>query len=83
MILRILRNQECVIIECLFFKALLLDIYFYNRNINLSKYHVAGNLFDFIFFFVQNLKNSIFVSMTTIEATSVKGLFQLLILEGY
>ena len=33
-----------------FVKALLLDIYFYNININLSKYHVAGNLFNFEYF---------------------------------
>ena len=30
----------------MFVKALLLDIYFYNINMNLSKYRMAGNLFN-------------------------------------
>ena len=47
---------------------------------NLSKFQMAGNLFNFEYCF-QNLKNSIFVSMTTMEATLVLGLFQLRILK--
>ena len=34
----------------MFVNALLLDIYFYNINMNLSKYRMAGNLFNFEFF---------------------------------
>ena len=67
----------------MFVKASLLDIYFYKINMNLSKYRMTGNLFNFEYFFFQNLKFSIFVSMATMEATWVLGLFQLLILKGY
>ena len=62
----------------MFVKAFLLDIYYYNININLSKYRRAGNLFNFDF---QNLKISIFVSMAIMEAALVLELFQLLIVE--
>ena len=34
----------------MFVKALSLDIYFYNVNINLSKYRMAGNLLNFEYF---------------------------------
>ena len=67
----------------MFVKALLLDIYFYNTKMNLSKYRMAGNLFNFENVFFQNLKISIFVSMATMEATLVLRLFQLLIFKGY
>ena len=36
---------------------LLLDIYFYNMNMNLSKYRMAGNLFNFEYFFSSKSKN--------------------------
>ena len=34
----------------MFLKALLLDIYFYYINMNLSKFRMAGNLFNFEYF---------------------------------
>ena len=67
----------------MFVKAFLLNMYFYNIKMNLSKYGMAGDLLKFEYFSFKIKINSIFVSMATMEATLVLGLFQLLILKGY
>ena len=40
----------------MFVKALLLNIYFYNMNMNLSKYKMAGNSFNFKYFSFKSKK---------------------------